>query len=66
VQAYAFYQLSEDEKPTAASKQRLKDVKPLMSREEIAQAESLIVRLRNAFVAAKRASVAPPVPCCKG
>jgi len=65
-QAYAFYQLAEDDKPAAASKQRLKDMRPLMSREEIAQAEALIVRLRNAFVASKRASVAPPVPCCAG
>jgi TPR repeat protein len=59
VKAYAFYQLADDAHPTPATKQRLKDIKPLLSREEIAQAEALIVRLRHDFVAAKRAGAAP-------
>jgi TPR repeat protein len=66
VQAYAFYQLSDDDKPGSAAKQRLKDLRPLMSREEIAQAEALIVRQRDAFVASKRAGATPSVACCAG
>lgn len=65
VQAYAFYQLSDDDKPTASTKQRIKDIKPLLSREEAAQAEAVIVRLRAAYVAAQRTSRKPsPARCC--
>src|SRR5262249_32378355 len=58
VKAYAFFLLADDAAPTTGAKKRLKDLATLMSPEQIAQAESYSVEIRQRIAAAARSRAA--------
>lgn len=51
VKAYAFYELSDSAESTPRSRERLKNMLGRLSRQEIAEADALVARLRAAFAA---------------
>lgn len=51
VKAYAYYELSDSADSTPKSRERLKTMMSLLSREEIADADAMVVRLREAVAA---------------
>ena len=57
MKSYAFYELSDNFQSTPSSRQRLKDIMTMLSRDEIAQGDALSARLREAFAARQQDSV---------
>jgi hypothetical protein len=47
VQAYAFYELSDNVQSTPSSRQRLKDLMSMMSHDDIARGDALAAKLRQ-------------------
>jgi TPR repeat protein len=54
VRAYAFYELSDTAESTPRSRERLKNMMALMSRQEIAAADTLVAQLRTAVTAPRK------------